>query len=86
MFKILFRYEGGRVVERMVMEVRGKIMEMCHLPKNAEKMLRIYAKEVAGIVEGWGERGFLEGEVGGALDDMMYLTETMRGRLGPIRE
>jgi len=84
-FEILFRYEGGRVVERMVMEIRGKIGGVCRLPKNSEKMMRIYAKEVTGVVEEWGEKGFLEGEIDRVLEDIMYLTETMRGRLGPVR-
>ena len=80
-FEILFRYEGDRVVERMVLEVKDLIIKACHLPKNSEKMIKIYAKEIAGMVEMWGERGFNEDEMNKLLDDMMFLTREMRGRL-----
>lgn len=85
-FRILFQHEGGRVVEKMVMELQGKIMVACSLPKNSEMTIRIYAKEVTGVVEEWGEGKFAEEEITRVLGDIMYLTETMRQRLGVLRK
>ena len=84
-FEILFRYEGGRVVERMVIEIKEQIVRVCHLPKNYDKMLRIYTKEVSGVVEEWAKDSFSEEKMGKTLSDIIYLTETMRARLGPVR-
>ena len=83
-FEILFRYEGGRVVERMVLEDRGKIARVCRLPGKSRKVVRIYAKEVAGVIEEWGRKGFKEEEAEKVLEEIMYLTGTMRERLGPL--
>lgn len=83
--EILFRYEGGRVIEMMVLEVREKITQVGWLPRSSEKKLRICAKEVAGVVEIWGERGFEKEELEGVLDEMMDLTKTVRGRLKALK-
>lgn len=83
-FEILLKYSGGAVVEKMVLRLRGKLGRAYHLPKNSDKMLRVYAKEVAGMVEEWGKDGFKESELESVLGKIMYLTETMRQRLGPL--
>ena len=83
-YGILFRYSGDRAVERMVTMVEGKIVTTCRLPKGSQKAVRIYAKEVAGIVEMWGEKGFKEDRMGQALNDIMKLTDGLKGRLGAI--
>lgn len=83
-FRILLKYEGGVVVEKMVLRLRGKLRSARHLPVNSGGILRVYAKEVAGIVEEWGKNGFKEGEIEVVLSKIMYLTETIRQRLGPV--
>ena len=80
----MLKYDGGVVVERMILRLRSKLKSTCCLPKNSEKMLRVYAKEVAGVIEEWGKDGFKEGELEAVLGKIMYLTETMRQRLGPV--
>lgn len=84
-FKILFRYSGDRVVEIMIFDFRNIIIKTCHLSKNSEKIIKIYSKEVAGIVEGWGKDGFSETEINHTLKNIMYLTATMKQRLSPVR-
>jgi len=83
-FKILFKYSGDRVVENMVLATKDPITSICHLPKNSDRMFKIYAKEVAGIVEYWGNSEFPEHEIDRTLKDIIYLTTTMRQRLSPV--
>ena len=83
-FKILFRYSGDRVVENMVLEIKGPIASNCYLPKNSDRIFKIYAKEVAGIIEDWSEKGFSEDEINQTLKDITYLTTTIRERLSPL--
>ena len=83
-FKILFKYSGDRVVETMVMVVEDQIVKGCHLTKSSKRVFKIYSKEVAGIIEDWGENGFAEDEISGILKKITYLTTTMKKRLGPI--
>ena len=83
-FKILFKYSGDRVVENMVLATKDPITSTCHLPKNSDRMFKIYAKEVAGIVEYWGNSEFSEHEIDRTLKDIIYLTTTMRQRLSPV--
>ncbi len=85
-FKILFKYGGDRAVENMVLEVKAPIASACHPPKNSDLMFKIYAKEVAGVIEDWSEKGFPEDKIDHILKDIIYLTTTMRQRLSPIRE
>ncbi|MBQ3296945.1 hypothetical protein IJH01_02355 [Candidatus Saccharibacteria bacterium] len=84
-FKILFKYSGDRVVENMVLAVKDLIAINCHLPKNSDRLFKIYAKEVAGIVEDWNDNDFSEHEINRILKDIVYLTTTMKQRLAPIR-
>lgn len=83
-FKILFRYSGDRVVENMVLAVKDRITKICHLSKNSDRLFKIYAKEVAGIVEDWGSNDFSEREINRVLKDIIYLTTTMHQRLSPV--
>ncbi len=86
MFKILFKYEGGRIIEKMFFELNSLIIETAYLPKNSEKIFKIYIKEVAGIIETWSEKNFSETEISKIQKEIIYLTETIRPRLGQIRE
>lgn len=83
-FKILFKYGGDRVAENMILEAKEQIAQLQHLPKNSDGMFRIYAKEVAGVIEAWGEKDFSENEIERVRKDIIYLTTTMRQRLGPV--
>lgn len=83
-FEILLKYDGGAVIERMVLKSKKKLQSTYHLPKNPDKMLKVYTKEVVGIIEDWGRRGFCEDGMDMTLVKIMYLTDTMRQRLGPV--
>lgn len=83
-FKILLKYDDGVVIERMILKLKSKLKTSCCLPKNSDRMLRVYAKEVTGVIEEWGKHGFRKDEIDMTLNKIMYLTETMRQRLGPV--
>ena len=83
-FKILLRYDGSVIVEEMILKLKNKLKNTCRLPKNSDKMLRVYVKEVAGVIEEWSKHGFREDEIESTLNKILYLTETMRQRLGPL--
>lgn len=73
----------GKIIEKMVRKIEPKLMEVYRLPKNCEKILAVYEKEIIGVVEGWMRGDFKEDEMV-ILGDIMYLTETMRSRLMPL--
>lgn len=83
-FMILAKAHDREVMRTMIERLRGKIESFARLPKNSEKMFRVYRGEMTSLLENWGERGYHEREITGVLGDMMYLTETMRMRLGSL--
>ena len=82
-FKLIVNKSDGRLIEKMVQKIEIKIMDTCKLPKNCDKMLKIYEKEIAGIIEDWIKGNFIEDELV-VLNNIMYLTSTMRNRLMPL--
>ena len=83
-FRMLLKYSGGMVIERMILQLRGKLKSAYYLPTNPDKILRVYAKEIVGVIEEWSELGFKEKDIERTLRKIMYLTESMRQRLGPL--
>lgn len=83
-FRILFKYGGGAVVERMILKLKNKLKYYCRLPTNPDRMFKLYTKEVVGVIEEWGTHDFREDEIEKVLGKLLYLTETMRQRLGPV--
>lgn len=75
--------DGGELIEKMVKMLEPKIKEVYSLPKNCEKMLKIYEKEITGLVESWIKNDFYGGEMI-ILGDIMYLSNTFRLRLRPL--
>lgn len=83
-FMIFARVHDAEVMRTMVERLRIKVESFARLPKNSEKMFRVYKGEIVAVLERWGEFGYKENEMAGVLGDMMYLTETMRARLRPL--
>lgn len=83
-FGILFKYEGAKVVEQMILLSKTRIEQVCRLPKHSEKVMKIYAKEVAGVFEMWGRLEFAEKEAERVFHEIMYLTNTIGVRLGEL--
>ncbi len=83
-FGTLFRYEGAKVVEQMILMSKTRIKQVCQLPKDSEKVVKIYAKEVAGVFEMWARAEFAEKEAERVFWEIMYLTNTIGMRLGEL--
>ena len=82
----LIKRNRTAIFEKMLECLEGRIVKSCHLPKKSDKIFKIYAMEVAGVIEEWGKRDFCREEIEKVLDDIMYLTNTMKVRLGPLLE
>ena len=52
--------------------------------QDLERVFRVYVGEIVGLIEEWIERGFREDEMMELLDNIMYLTKTIRLRLLPL--
>lgn len=50
----------------------------------ADKAFNIYCKEVIEIIRMWGEKGFNKHSIEVVLKDILYLTKTLKIRLGPL--
>lgn len=83
-FEIILKYDSGIVFEKMVLRLKSKVIAACHLPRNSDRAIYIYAKEVAGILEEWGKTKFSEANLNQVLRDIIYLTKTIRLRLSQI--
>lgn len=82
-FGLMIRRSNGYLIEKMIKKVEPRIKEIYKLPKNCNKILRIYRKEITGLIEDWIKNDFVEDEIA-ILDDIVYLTEIMRLRLMPL--
>lgn len=83
-FGTLFKYEGTKIVEQMILASKTRIERICQSPRFSEKMMKIYTKEVAGVFEMWGRLEFAETEVERVFQEIMYLTNTIGVRLGEL--
>lgn len=75
--------DGGwaRVIEKLVAELKPKIMEKLRL---SDKQSDILVKEITGVIEQWGRKGFCEEEIAMIVEKIKYLITTARERLGPL--
>lgn len=79
-FRMIVDRGDLRTIERMIGKIDMMVIAECKLPKNHEIMMSIYRKEISGVVEGWIKSDFLECETN-VLEDILYLTKTLRSRL-----
>lgn len=83
-FEILLRSGEASVMKEMLFKIEVRLVKQMRLSRGARKIFMIYVGEVVELINGWCERGFSEKEIGELLDDIMYLTDTAKERLGPI--
>lgn len=85
-FGMLIKNGRRMALEEMILKMKEKIISHAKLPKNSEKMFKIYISEVMGLVAEWEKSNFAEAKVEELLGDMMYLADTMRNRLGRLMD
>lgn len=83
-FVIFIKERRMGVVGDMVQMLIPKIRKEYGLFGDLERVFRAYIGEIVGLVEEWGENGFKEEEITSLLNDIMYLTKTIRCRLLPL--
>ncbi len=79
-FKMVLSRGNMKTIEKMIKKIESRVAIEYRLPKNCEKMLDVYRKEVLGIVEKWIKNDFTD-DYTGVLSDILYLTKTLRNRL-----
>ena len=72
--------ENNRILEKMVEKIEPRIIKDYKLPKNSHMMIKVYQKEVVAVIENWIKTNLKDSEMV-ILNDIMYLTDTMRTRL-----
>lgn len=82
-FSVVVNNDRRRALKAMINSFELKIALICGLPSNGHKILNIYKNEVIGVLEEWIRSGFCEGEAD-VMEDIMYLTETVKFRLGKL--
>lgn len=83
-FVIFIKERRMGVVGDMVQMLIPKIRKEYGLFGDLGRVFRAYIGEIVGLVEEWGENGFKEEEITSLLNDIMYLTKTIRCRLLPL--
>ena len=79
--EILINGGWARVIERLVAELKPKIIKRLKL---SDKQSDILVKEITGVIEQWGQKGFCEEEIAVIVEKIKYLIKTARERLGPL--
>lgn len=83
-FAIFLENQRMAIIMKMVGGLVPKLKEEYKLYGNLERVFRVYVGEIVGLIEEWIERGFRDDEMMELLDNIMYLTKTIRLRLLPL--
>ena len=83
-FEALMKKKELKIMREMVLILRPEIVIFVKIPDSSERVLKVYVGEVVGLVEDWGLDGFEGKKIVGLLNNIMYLTETIGGRLLPL--
>lgn len=79
-FGMIVRRGDERTLEAMIDDLLPQIARANHIPTECEALVRVYQKEITGVIETWVMNNFHPGELK-VLKDIMYLTRTARQRL-----
>lgn len=83
-FSMIIQTGNRGVLTKMIDELTPKVERVMGLPRNSAKIMKIYTSEVIEVVWMWGEDGFEEQRIDMVLEDVMFLTTTVRQRLRPM--
>ena len=84
LFLLFIKTDDRKVFKNMVGVIKSNISRHARVHRNSEKIFAVYTSEVVELLECWGKNGFPEDDLTSVLNDIMYLTDTMRPRLFPI--
>ena len=72
------------VIYRMVGLYKNEVIDKSRLTRNVDKLFEIYAFEVCGLIRNWQETDFAREGFVSVKNDILYLTYTIRDRLGAL--
>lgn len=85
-FQVLLERRNLKVIIEMVYMLRNEIEAEAKLLSKSKRIFRVYVGEMVGLISDWGLEGFKGSEMVKLLNNIMYLTETMRKRLLPLAD
>lgn len=80
-FVILKRCGDKELYERMIMQLRSKMIWKLNLPKNSDRIYKVFKSEAVELLSEWAEEDFREERIGILLINIVDLAKTMRTRL-----
>lgn len=80
--EFLLEFGDRNFIEKIVFALEPKITATGKV--NNGEMFKIYAKEVAGLIETWGHAGFDPDAIPIVINKIIYLTDTAHIRLSPL--
>ncbi len=80
-FLMLIKNNRSVLISRMILKFEPKILAYAKLPKNSEKIFAVYVGEVMSLIGKWMQEGFPEKGIDEVLNDIMFLTDTIRVRM-----
>ena len=83
-FEILFKSGEESVIREMLNKKKKTLMRHAGLRENENKVFMIYCGEVVELFREWGSNDFNEVEMNVLLENIVYLTNTMKKRLVEI--
>ena len=81
MMSFLIRYGERRIFDKILVEFEPIIIKVTRLPEWAKTTLVVYKNELIGLLGEWAEDDFSETSLDKILDDMVYLSVTVKDRL-----
>ena len=80
--QFLYQFSSHNIIEKMIYYLKPKIIASRKVSN--DEMFKIYAKEVACIIESWTQKGYKMDDISVAVGKIMYLTDTVRTWLNSI--
>lgn len=75
-FEVFLKFDDREIIIKMIFMIWNV--------EKSNKVLRIIASGVVEIIFDWAERGFSKKELEKVLSEIMYLSETIKGKLDPL--
>ena len=83
-FLIFLKMQNREILVLILLRNEKLLLKYADFRVEAGSIYNIYVNEVVAVVDDWGKEGFPCNKVNVVLGDIMYLTRTMKVRLGPL--
>ncbi len=76
---------NNTIIEKMINEISVKIASSMRMPKSQENVFKIYRSEIIVLIDDWCRKDFEYKEMNKLVENIIYLTNTARIRLGVLK-